>query len=213
MSSDCRKLFAPIVGLLASAWLVAAPVGAQEQAAPSSSTRWSVHFRMGYANATGDLGDLSDEGLFGGVGIFHRVSPRVGLGSDVSLQRLRRSGRPRDLGGILGPRTDLWHLLGASEIELTSQSATPWSIWAILGAGASILDVSGTLDDGASIPADREWKPTLALAMKVGYGLSRNVDAFGRSEILLMLGDRTAPDEFLGKEAVMGTSLGLRFSF
>lgn len=210
-------LVAPIVALLASAWLAAVPAAtpllAQESAPPPSSTRWSLDFRMGYANATGDLGDLSDEGIFGGVGISYRVSPRVGIRSDVSLQRLRRAGRPRDLGGILGPRTDLWHLLGAGELELTDEDATPWSVWAMLGAGASILDVSGTLDDGASIPEDTEWKPTLALALKVGYGLSQNVEAFGRSEVLLMLGDRTAPDEYLGKEAVMGTSLGLRFSF
>lgn len=215
---DVTSKFETVTGgifvVLTSILTITAPAGAQESdPGRSRSGDWSLDFRMGYANATGDLGDLSDEGFLGGLGLSYGISPRVALRSDVSVQRLRRAGRPRTLGGILGPRTILWHLLGAAEVELTGPDATPWSVWTVLGAGASFLDVTGTLDGGASVPSQQEWKPTLGLAAKVGYALTRSVEVVGQSEVFLMLGDRTAPEEYLGKEAVIGTSLGLRLSF
>ena len=213
LSESVRTVLLSWTGLMLAAPIaVPGPLGAQDPTSRGGPPPWSLDLRLGYANATGDLGDLSDEGFLGGVGLSRSVTSRLALRADLSLQRLRRAGRPRDLGGIVGPRTEVWHFLGATEVELTGASAEPWNVWAIVGAGASFLDVSGTLDGGSAVPDQTEWKPTVGLALAVGYGLARRLALFGRSEVFLMLGDRTSPGEFLGKEAVMGTSLGLRFS-
>lgn len=218
MISDSPRGVASIIARLASAWflasasLMAPSLGAQSPGGEPPPTRWSVDLRIGYANATGDLGDLSDEGFHGAVGVSYRVTPRLALRSDVGSSRLRRAGRPRELGGIVGPKTLIWHFLGGVELELTGDDATPWNVWTGLGAGASTLDVSGTLDGGMAVPEMNEWKPTVGLSLMLGYRFAGSLNLFARSEALLLLGDRTSPDEFLGKEAVMASSVGLRLS-
>ena len=76
-----------------------------------------------------------------------------------------------------------------------------------------MVDVPGSVSiRGSAVPDTEEWKPTVAVSLAVGYSLTSALEILARSEAYLMLGDRTSPGEYLGKEAVMAMSLGLRFS-
>jgi hypothetical protein len=194
--------------------LFASPGAAQASAndAPGIGT-WSLDLRIGYAAPTGDLGDVSDEGILGGLGIAYRVGDRLALRSDVTMENLERGGQPRVLGGVRGPETDVWNIVAGMDLELTEASHTPWSVSTYLLGGISYFDVSGSLDGGASVPAQTDWKPTTAVALVVGYAFHPRVEVFARSVIFAMLGDRTSDGEFLGKEVTVETAIGSRLSF
>lgn len=172
----------------------------------------SLDLRGGYATASGDLGDVSDEGVVVGGGISYRVVGRLALHSELTVEKLRRGGRPHLLGGIRGPRTTIWHLLLGGELELSDERATPWSVWAMLAGGASYFDVTGPPDAGVSISSQTDWKPTLAGAVSLGYSFTRTVGVVGRSALYSMFGDRGKEGEFLGNERSIEISLGFRFS-
>ena len=70
-----------------------------------------------------------------------------------------------------GPETDVWNIVAGVDLELTDAAHTPWSVSTVWLGGASYFDVSGSLDGGASVPAQTDWKPTIALALVVGYDL------------------------------------------
>lgn len=215
------KLSLPVSGpMLVAATLagtvllgLATPTAAQERDRNTSGAGpFSVGVRAGYANASGDLGDVSDEGFLVGAGIAYRVLGRLSLNSELAVERLRRGGRPPLLGGVHGPRTDIWHILMGAELELTEEDAAPWSVWVMLTGGASYFDVSGSLDGGASIPPQADWKPTLAGGLVLGYDITRRLGVVGRSTLYNMFGDRDKEGQFLGNERTIGISIGLRFS-
>lgn len=171
---------------------------------------WELGLRAGFASPKGDLGDLGDDGVFVGAGLGYGVGPRVALRVEVGFENLERGGRPRTLGGVRGPRIDVWHLLAGPELILTEPTATPWSVALTVEAGASYLDVTASLGESGGVPAQTGWKTTGYAGLVVGYELTRSLMVFARSGGYVMLGDARDPDDFLGKEASLENTLGLR---
>lgn len=189
---------------------LAQPAVAQEPRARDHGSIF-VDLAFGYATASGDLGDVSDEGFVAGAGISYPVSRRLSLRSEFALASLRRGGRPQTLGGVRGAQTDIWHMLVGGELELTDEAATPWNVWATLTGGASYFDVSGSPDGGAAVPTQTDWKPTLAGGLSLGYELAGGVGLVGRAALYSMFGDREREGEFLGNERTLELSFGVRF--
>ena len=189
-------------GILALLVLLPTSVAAQQG-------RTSLELRLGLGNPTQDLAGLHEEGLALGVGIAHRVRPRVELRLEGALENLEPGGGRSELGGAKGPDANAWHLVGGLGIELTDPTASEWEVTYFAQAGITYFDV----DESETLPAQTATAPTLNSGLTVGYDIAKPLSLFVRMEAYLMLSDTSDPDDYLGKEITIVNSIGIRLSF
>ena len=169
-----------------------------------------AEIRAGASSPKGDLGDLNDDGVLIGLGLGYRLLPRVELRAQLDFQNLERGGRPRALGGAVGPQTHLWHYLAGVQVELTDPVISKWEIALNALGGGTYYDIS----DGP--PAVEDYtghKPTVHLAAQVGYDLFDSATLFARAGGYGILGSAPEPPRQLGKEVVLTHTAGLRIRF
>lgn len=170
--------------------------------------RTTVEFRLGLANPTQDLAGFHEEGLALGVGIAHRIGHRVELRLEGALENFEPGAGRSELGGVKGPDANAWHLVVGLGIELTDPTATAWEVTVFAHAGMTYFDV----DESAALPARTADAPTLNGGLTVGYDVTSSLSFFLRGELYLMMGDRSDPDDYLGREITIVNSFGIRLS-
>lgn len=166
--------------------------------------------RAGASSPKGDLGDLNDDGVLVGLGLGYRLLPRVELRAQLDFQNLERGGRRSLLDGFPGPRTHLWHYLAGLQVELTDPVISKWEIALNALGGGTYLDIE---DGPPAVPDFTGHSPTVHLSAQTGYDLFDSATLYARAGGYLMLGDAQEPPIYLGKEAVLTHSAGLRIRF
>lgn len=205
-TTAARLVLLPLACVLA---LVSVPPAAA-QSAGRAQPAGVAEVRAGASSPKGDLGDLNDDGVLVGLALGYRLLPRVELRAELDFQNLERGGRPRALGGSVGPQTHLWHYLAGVQLELTDPVISKWEIALNVLGGGTYLDV----DDGPpAVPDYAGHVPTVHLSGQVGYDLFDSATLFARAGGYGMLDDRTEPPTYFGKEFVLTHSAGLRIRF
>ena len=212
-------LFA-VTGLLLAAAGAAAqgagPGGTGAQTAgqaANSGPPFGVSVRAGFSHPKGDLGDLADDGWLLGLALGWRVSPRVTVLVEGSLEDLEPGGRilpdAPPLGGVLGPNVELWRVMAMASVELTDPAISRWEVAVQAGAGGTGV----AADAFANGDAFTTVEPTLMAGLLAGYDVTRRLTLFARGGGSIWF-DGTGPGEnYLGKEVTFTQSAGVRVRF
>lgn len=140
----------------------------------AAQERWTFDGRGGVGIPTGDLEELTDVGASLGLGIAYWLSPRVAFRVDGDVDNLSGSA-------ATDPDFRLWHFNGGFEFRLTEPTRSPWNISVNVGGGGTTIDTDDfTLvgPEGAVTGGFTQTYPALNGGLKIGYGISRNVDIF-----------------------------------
>lgn len=174
---------------------------------------FSVAVRAGFSSPKGDLGDLGDDAYVLALALGRRVSPRVTLLVEGSVEDLERGGRLEpgpSLGGVLGPNIEVWRVMGLASVELTDPLTSRWEVSVQAGAGATIV----AADAFAAGDAFTTAEPTLAAGLLTGYDLGRRVTFFARGGGSIWFdGTDPAGENYLAKEVTFTHTLGVRVRF
>ena len=202
------RWLAAVLGALA---LAAGPEPASAQQPASEPGPWSAALRIGFSSPKGDLGDMGDDGQLVGLSIDRRVSDRLRLGAEATLENLERGGRPGFLGGSLGPDIELWRVLAVAGYELTQPGAAPWEVAVHAGIGGTYVDASGAENQAPHEDLD----PTALAGGSLGYDLGETVSVFARVDGYLFVADFLGDDapSYLSKEVTLTHTGGVRVRF
>ena len=174
---------------------------------------FGVSVRAGFSHPKGDLGDLADDGWLLALARGWRVSPRVTVLAEGSLEDLEPGGRIRPdappLGGVLGPNVELWRVMGLASVEVTDPAVSRWEVAVQAGAGATVV----AADAWANADAFTTVEPTLTAGLLAGYDATRRLTLFARGGGSIWF-DGTGPGEnYLAKEVSFTHSAGVRVRF
>lgn len=204
-----RALSALTAVFAAAALLAATPAPAAAQA-PEADPSFSVSLRGGFSSPKGDLADLADDGQLLALALGYRVSPRVTLLVEGSLENLEKGGGGQVLQAPVGPSIDLWRVMALASVELTEPGASRWEVAVQAGGGPTVMDASAFVASEAITTVE----PTLMAGVVTGYDLSRRLTAFVRGGGSIWF-DAGGQDDgnYFGKEVTLTHTLGLRVRF
>ena len=208
-----------LAGLAALVALATAPGPAEAQRSWSAPVSWEAELFGGAASPKGDLGDVNDDGLLGGLALSYRIHPQLAIRLEGVFENLERGGRPALLGGVRGPKTDLWHYTIGVEALFTRPVRTDWRLGLQLGAGGTYVDAGPALvPEGVEDEPDPEiadgftgHELTARGALIGGYRVADDFTLFARGGLFVLFGDAQDPEgSFLGKEAIFTHEAGVR---
>lgn len=191
--------------------LGARPAESQERPVSSEPTRESVvrlDARGGIAVPTADLRDHSDEGPVVAAGISYRIGERLSVRGDWSgaFMRPADSRMLRQRGADVpryGSETDLHHLTGGLQVELSDRGANI-AVRAHGGVGVTFLSTEETrLAVGGDFT-----QFTVNGGLELGVPLGRRVSFIGRGD-LYVLPFRANGAPHLKKEVMLPFTAGL----
>lgn len=200
-----RAAAALVAALLVGALL---PGGAAGQ---EDAPRWVLEARVGAVSPKGDLGDVADDGQMVALAAGYRLTPRLTLRAEGTLQNLERGGRPELLGGGVGPDVEIRHYMAVGTLALTDPTASRWEVLVHGGLGGARVEGDAT----PRFEAASRDEPAGLAAVDVGYAPARSLAVFFRADGHLILGDSPAPGAppYLGKETLLTHTAGLRVRF
>jgi len=185
-------------------------------AARAQSDRFQVDVMAGVGSPRGDLAKVNVDGVMGSLGLGYRITPRLTLRLDGAVDALQRggsplgSGTPVPLGGVLGPRTDLWHYMAGVAAELTTPDAGPWEVSALGQVGGTYVDEKGS----PAVAPFQGHEATLYGGFMVGYDVIPALTIVARAGSYLLIGKASDPQgSFEGKEFILTDQFGLRLNF
>ena len=197
--------------------MLAAPATAQE-ACPcqgpggAADAPIRVDARAGIAVPTADMRDYVDEGPVLGAGVSYRLGgldDRVSVRADWTAALMRPAHRrPLRSRGVdiplRGSETDLHHLTGGLQVELSDPAAADIEVRAHGGAGVTFLSTQETeLAEGGDFT-----QFTVDAGLELAVPLGDGVRVVGRGDVYVLPFRAGAPSHLL-KEVVLPVTAGL----
>lgn len=206
-----RIRFLVVVAAFAVA-LEAAPADAQEcPCAGESSGEPTLRLdaRGGIAVPTADLRDYVDEGLVLGTGASYRVGERLSVRGDWTAALMRRADRRmlRRRGADLpkwGSETDLHHLTGGVQLEVSEPGEADVEVRVHAGTGVTFLSTEETeIAEGGAFT-----QFTVNGGLELAVPVSQRVRLIGRGELYVLPFRAHAPYH-LKKEVTLPFTAGV----
>ena len=169
--------------------------------------------RAGIALPAADMRDYVDEGPVLGAGLAYRLGDRWSVRGDWTAALMRPADRTplRNEGvniPVRGSETDLHHLTGGLQVELSDPERADIEVRAHAGAGVTLVSTEETaLAEGGDFT-----QFTLDVGLELAVPLADDLRFIGRGDLYVLPVHAGGPDH-LGKEVTLpfsgGLSLGL----
>lgn len=169
--------------------------------------------RSGIALPAADMRDYVDEGLVLGAGLAYRIGGRWSVRGDWTAALMRPADRTplRNKGvniPIRGSETDLHHLTGGLQAELSDPERADIEVRAHAGAGATFLYTEETeLAEGGGFT-----QFTLDFGLELAVSLGEDLWLIGRGDLYVLPTQVGAPSH-LKKEVTLPFTSGLTMGF
>ncbi len=214
---EAHPPLAPLPFFLLALFLLAPPASLRAQSGPvREGPPLSIDAMVAWGSPKGDLAKYNVDGVYWGVGLGWRFSPRFTLRLDGALDKLNRNGSPNGsptfehLGGSYGPYTDFWHYMTGISAELTTPGATRWEVAATGELGGTYINEKGS----PTIAPFKGSEFTVYTGLQVAYDFTPSFSLFGRAGWYILFGNGKDPaGSYLGKEDLLIDGAGIRVRF
>lgn len=215
MTRHPARRFALVAALAAAASLVSyGSAAAQEHHDDAGSgllagDRVRLDVRAGIAIPTADMRNYVDEGPVLGAGVSYRLGERLSIRGDWTVALMRAANRRpfRDRGADVPPdgsETDLHHLTGGVQMELSEPGEADIEVRVHAGLGVTFLSTEETqFAEGGDFT-----QFTLDGGLELAVPLSEDVRFIGRGDLFVLPFRAGAPEHLL-KEVTLPFTGGL----
>lgn len=153
---------------------------------PAAAQGFTTEVRGGISFPAGDLAEVTDVGFNGGLGLGWVLSERLAIRADGDLEFLNEDAR----GGVVMPRTFLWHYQAGLELGLTGADSD-WLIRARGGAGGTTYDTD-RFDNGGDDFLHSAFSVSGGLGIGRRWLENAEVGVLGRGFVAFLDDERTA---------------------
>lgn len=172
--------------------------GDQNRSDPAEKRGFRMEVRAGIALPAADMRDYVDEGPVVGAGVVYRLAERLSMRADWTAALMRPADRtPLRIKGVdipvRGSETDLHHLTGGVQVELSQPETGDVEVRAHAGGGVTLLSTEETeLAEGGDFT-----QLTLDLGLELAVPLSDDVRFISRGDLYVLPLQAGAPAHLL----------------